>query len=74
MNGNPWNLTEAQCRVLAALATHGHEKVAASELGIEPRDVQTLVAGAKKRMNIPHRIAAVVAFDRWARGQKAEAA
>ena len=64
---NPWNLTEGQCKALAALAEHGHEKVAAVALGIEPRDVQTLIAGAKKRMQAPHRIAAVVAFDRWSR-------
>lgn len=67
---NPWNLTPQQAATLSALAEVGCGKKVGRELGISYKTVEQHVHIAKLRMGIEHRVSAVVAWDRWTRGQK----
>jgi DNA-binding CsgD family transcriptional regulator len=69
MKTNPWNLTDLECRVLAALVEHGMEKVAAAHMGVGRNTVTSGIKEAKAKIGVSHRIQAVVQWDRWSRAQ-----
>ena len=68
---NPWKLTEAQANILGLLAKVGCDKLAARQLGVSSRTVETHVRNARKRMGIATRVVAVVVWDRWQNRRKA---
>lgn len=67
MTSNPWGLTEAQCATLESLAMAWSSKQAARLNGISHKTIEQHIHTAKKRMGIPHRLGAVLEWDRWKR-------
>ncbi len=69
MNENPWNLTPGECRVLAAVAEVGTGKGAGKILDLSHKTVEQHIHMIKTKMGIPHRLLAVLEYDRFSRGQ-----
>ncbi len=68
MTHNPWNLSDREAEVLAALVKHGSSKVVAKEFGLSHRTIEHHVSAAKFRMGVEHRTQAIIAWDRYKRG------
>jgi DNA-binding CsgD family transcriptional regulator len=69
---NPWKLPPREAQVMSCMADKGSQKVVAAELGIAQNTVQELVYRAKQRIGARTSMAAVVAWDRWARVNSTE--
>jgi DNA-binding CsgD family transcriptional regulator len=67
---NPWNLPPREAEVMSRMADIGSQKAVAAQLGIAQNTVQELIYRAKRRIGTQTSMAAVVTWDRWARGQQ----
>ena len=71
---NPWNLTERQVEVLDALVEEGeHSAGIAAHLGISSKAVDTHLTRSYEAMGARSRVDAALMWDRWKRGQGAQA-
>jgi len=71
MSTNPWNLTDRQCEVLAALVESGCCKVAARRLNVTGKTVEVHMERIRAKMGLHHSLRAAVLFDRWQREARA---
>jgi predicted DNA-binding protein (UPF0251 family) len=67
---NPWNLTPALIDAMEAVIEHGSDKLAARAIGVEQNTVCARMSAARQKMGERHRLQAVLAYDRWKRGQE----
>jgi DNA-binding CsgD family transcriptional regulator len=66
---NPWNLTEREEQVVAAVAEHRTDKLAARALGISPKTIDHHLRLARARMGADDRHVAVSMWDNFKRGE-----
>lgn len=66
-DGNPWGITNGEARALDAVIATGSHKLAARELGLSFRTIETLAQCARNRMGKVPLIQACIQWDRWNR-------
>ena len=64
---NPWGLTENEVSVIVAITKHSGTKLAARELEIHPRTVESRMITARKKMKASNRVMAAILWDRYIR-------
>jgi hypothetical protein len=69
---NPWGLTQRESDAVSALVKHRDIPAAGKAIGVSYSQVTSLIASAKRRMNVKGIIALVLEWDRWARGDDSE--
>ena len=64
---NPWGLTDAEARTLAAIVEVGANKLAARRLSVDPSTVDQHLSAARKKIGAATRLQAVIEWDRMTR-------
>ncbi len=65
---NPWDLNPTRMKIMQTICAKGSDKLAAKELGLSHRTVETYMRDIRSRMHADNRVLAILTFDRWARG------
>ena len=55
-------------KIMQTICAKGSDKLAAKELGLSHRTVETYMRDIRSRMHADNRVLAILTFDRWARG------
>ena len=62
-------VTPRQAQVLTCYVKHGHYKLVARELGVEPKTVANIIGRARTALGLPNTVVLAVAWDRYQRRQ-----
>jgi DNA-binding NarL/FixJ family response regulator len=65
---NPWGLSPRQIELMDAICTHGCQKLAARDMGIEVKTVEMMMTAITSKMGFDNRVQRILAWDRWRRG------
>lgn len=60
-------ITDRQAQVLTSYVRHGHYKLVARELGVEPKTIANIITRARRTLGLPNVVTLAVAWDRHQR-------